>query len=142
MRKAIGLAVIIVFVFGLTGTVLPADDKPVISSLVLEGEAWMQAKAGATRDLSFTFKSDRKPDDVFIQFYGTIGTMTINNVFSSKDKETTAKVIEKDGAYEITVVREIKSPPFPGECDITLWIISAKKDSNKLNLDKRFQFRM
>jgi hypothetical protein len=119
-----------------------AGDKPEISNLALEGEPWLQAKAGATRDLKFTFKSNQKPDNVFVQFYGTIGTWTINNVYSSKDKEVTVNMTEKDGMYEISTVREIKSPPFPGACEITLWIKSGKKESNKLDLDKKFEFRM
>jgi hypothetical protein len=134
LKKFMVLMAAVLVLVGFVGFVFAAE----ISNLVLEGGSMLPVNAKP--ELKFLFMSDQKPDEVMIRFYGDYAGRIIQTVYWSKKGEIKTEVTEKaGGAYEVSAVRTIGTPPAPGKCEVMIWITAGSQESNKLKQELEFK---
>ena len=96
-------------------------------------------KAGQTKDITFRFLSNQKPDEVVVKFSAFLpGLMrNVTTTYSSKNGEVKVTITEKEGVYEILAVRALRTPNIPGKVDAAV-MIKAGKESNWLEQQVSF----
>jgi hypothetical protein len=133
MRKAGLFAITVVLALGFF--TLSFADKPQIADLVMDD---VVKASGSPQTVKLAFVSDQRPEDVNLQFFGYISGRTNRSEYSGKD--LTVQVVEREGGgFAVTVVREIRTPPFSATAEVTIFVKVGKIKSNELKKEIRFE---